>query len=133
VKPEGLNNWERAFTDLLDGDGGAMIRWWHRNPVARPWSVNVLLPDGRGFYPDFVVGVDGRRTLDGVLLADPKWAFDRTSEAPKAGATHPAYGRVLVLYRENDARWLTVRYDAARDRALPDREFRLSDAAGFGA
>ena len=41
------------------------------------------------------------------------------------------YGSVLVLYREQDARWLTVRYDAERDRARTDREFFLSDAAGF--
>ena len=28
--------------------------------------------DGRHFYPDFVIGVEGRKTEDGVLLADPK-------------------------------------------------------------
>jgi hypothetical protein len=44
---------------------------------------------------------------------------------------HPAYDRVLVPCRDNDARWLTVRYDAARDRAVPDREFRLLDAVHF--
>jgi superfamily II DNA or RNA helicase len=131
VRPDGLNNWERSFAELLDGDRFDVVRWWHRNPVGRPWSVNVLLPDGRGFYPDFVVGMNGRPTENGVLLADPKWGFDRQAEAPKSAVVHPTYGRVLVLYRENDARWLTVRYDTARDRAVPDREFRLVDAVGF--
>jgi len=93
---------------------------------------NVPLPDGRGFYPDFVVGIHGRKTEDGALLADPKWGYDRTEEAPKAGAMHPAFGSVLVLFRDQDARWLTVRYDAEKDRAYTGPEFLLSDAAGFG-
>lgn len=131
VYPEGLNTWEQAFAKWLDGDTLGIVQWWHRNLPRLPWSVNVPLPDGRGFFPDFVVGINGRKTEDGALLADPKWGFDRMEEAPKAGARHPAYGSVLVLYRERDARWLTVRYDAERDRAYTDREFFLSDATGF--
>lgn len=132
IQPEGLNTWERAFIELLDGDRTERVRWWHRNPVDRPWSVNVLLPNGRGFYPDFVVSLEGRPTEDGVLLADPKWGYDRESEAPKASVVHPAYGQVLVLFRDNEARWMTVRYDSARDRAVPDREFRLVEAVAHG-
>jgi len=64
-------------------------------------------------------------------LADPKWAFDRQEEAPKAGAHHPSYGNVLVLCRDQDVRWMTVHYDAERDIARIDREFFLSDASGF--
>ena len=120
-----------AFAAWLDGDTLGIVRWWHRNLPRLPWSVNVPLPDGLGFFPDFVVGINGRKTEDGALLADPKWGFDRMEEAPKAGVKHPAYGSVLVLYRERDVRWLTVRYDAERDRARTDREFLLSDAAGF--
>jgi len=131
VYPEGLNTWEQAFATWLDGDTLGIVQWWHRNLPRLPWSVNVPLPDGRGFFPDFVVGINGRKTEDGALLADPKWGFDRTEEAPKAGARHPVYGSVLVLYRERDARWLTVRYDAKHDRACTDREFFLSDAVGF--
>ena len=120
-----------AFAKWLDGDTLGIVRWWHRNLPRLPWSVNVPLPDGRGFFPDFVVGINGRKTEDGALLADPKWGFDRMEEAPKAEVKHPAYGSVLVLYRERDFRWLTVRYDAERDRASTDRQFFLSDAAGF--
>ena len=131
IYPEGLNTWERAFAKWLDGDTLGIVRWWHRNLPRLPWSVNVPLPDGRGFFPDFVVGINGRKTEENALLADPKWGFDRMEEAPKAGVRHPAYGTVLVLYREHDARWLTVRYDAELERARTDREFLLSDAAGF--
>lgn len=132
VYPDGLNSWEDAFAKWLDGDTLGVVEWWHRNPSKQPWSVNVPLPDGRGFFPDFVVGISGRRTENGALLADPKWGFDRMAEAPKAGAHHPAYGHVLVLYRDRDARWLTVQYDAERERAYTENQFLLSDAAGYG-
>lgn len=131
IFPEALNTWEQAFAKWLDSDTLGIVRWWHRNLPRLPWSVNVPLPDGRGFFPDFVVGINGRKTEEGALLTDPKWGFDRMDEAPKAGTRHPAYGSVLVLFREQDARWMTVRYDAERDRARVDREFFLSDAAGF--
>ncbi|MEI8121455.1 MAG: DEAD/DEAH box helicase family protein [bacterium] len=131
VYPERLNGWERAFAQWLDGDTLGVVCWWHRNPQQQPWSVNVPRPDGRGFFPDFVVGINGRKTEEGALLADPKWAFDRHDEAPKAGAHHPSYGNVLVLCRDQDIRWMTVRYDVERDIARIDREFFLSDAAGF--
>ena len=49
----------------------------------QPWSVNVLMPDGRGFYPDFIIGIDGRKTEDRALLADPKLNFQRDDELPK--------------------------------------------------
>ena len=131
ILPAEMNSWERGFADLLDAGGGGVVRWWHRNLPGKTWSVNVLLPDGRGFYPDFVVGIEGRVTASGVLLADPKWGFDRAAEAPKAAARHQVYGRVLVLYREGEARWMVVRYDEVQRRATLDREFRFSDAAGF--
>ena len=131
VHPEAMNSWEQSFADLLDTDGAGIVRWWHRNLPGKSWSVNVLLADGRGFYPDFVVGIEGRATENGVLLADPKWGFDRAAEAPKAAARHQAYGRVLVLHREGEALWMVVRYDELQRRALLDSEFRLSDAVGF--
>lgn len=131
VYPDKLNTWEMAFAKWLDGDTLGVVRWWHRNLPHQPWSVNVPLPDGRGFFPDFVVGINGRQTEDGGLLADPKWGFDRQDEAPKSGAHHPSYGNVLVLSRDRDIRWLTVRYDAEHDRAYVDREFHLSDAVNY--
>jgi hypothetical protein len=38
------------------------------------------------FFPDFVIGIDGRRCEDGGLLADPKFAFETTQELPKTHA-----------------------------------------------
>jgi superfamily II DNA or RNA helicase len=131
VIPAGLNLWEESFVRLLDTDPNRQVRWWHRNLPRKPWSVNVLLPNGRGFFPDFVIGIEGRKTEGGILLADPKWGYERLEEVPKTQAVHGVYGRVLVLSRRGDAQWQVVRYDEATRRPVLDRPFRLADAAGF--
>lgn len=131
VIPDGLNTRERAFVDLLDRDPNGIVMWWHRNEPHKPWSVNVLMPDGRGFFPDFVVGIDGRKTEDGVLLADPKLNFQRDDEVQKLLAEHRYYGSVLILCRDGTGRWMTVEYDEKNHRPRAVREFRISDAVGF--
>lgn len=88
------------------------------------------MPDGRGFYPDFVIGVEGRKTEDNVLLADPKLNYQRDDEAPKVLAKHQVYGRVLILFRDG-ARWMTVGWDDKTHKPCIVNEFRLSNAAGF--
>ena len=130
VMPAGLNTWERPFAELLDRDANNIVTWWHRNEPRQPWSVNVLMPDGRGFYPDFVIGIAGRRTEEGALLADPKLNFQRDDEAPKVLAEHRSYGRVMILFLDG-IRWMTVGYDDKAKKPVIAREFRLSDAAGF--
>jgi len=130
VLPAGLNTWERPFAELLDRDALNIVKWWHRNEPRKQWSVNVLMPDGRGFYPDFVIGIAGRKTDGNALLADPKFYFQRDDEAEKVLAEHRLYGRVMILYRE-EVRWMTVGYDERRQKPVPMREFHLSDAAGF--
>jgi hypothetical protein len=92
--------------------------------------VQVVLADGHGFFPDFVIGLDGRNTELGVLLADPKERFETAEELPKTYAKHPVYGRALILSRKG-AQWMTVRYDAAQKRAVLDKEFVLSDAVVY--
>ena len=131
VMPTGLNTWEQPFAELLDRDTGKTVRWWHRNLPHKPWSVQVVLDTGKPFFPDFVIGVEGRRTEDGGLLADPKFAFEIAQEKPKTYAEHPIYGRVLILSLQGGAQWMTVRFDPARQKAVLDREFNITDAPGY--
>ncbi len=131
VMPPGLNSWEQPFADLLDRDSQQIVRWWHRNPPQKPWSVHVVLDNGKGFFPDFVIGVEGRHTEDGGLLADPKFFFEIAQEKPKSYAQHPVYGHVLILSLQGGAQWMTVRYDEVRQKPVLDREFRLADAPGY--
>jgi hypothetical protein len=131
VMPPGMNGWEREFAELLDRDPHQLVEWWHRNPSDKPWSVNVLMSNGKGFYPDFLIGIHGRETEDGTLLADPKERFETTREAPKVLAEHQVYGKVLILAKDG-ARWMTVGFDETRNKPVLAEEFRLLDTHGFG-
>lgn len=92
--------------------------------------MNVLMTNGKGFFPDFVVGIEGRKTDGGILLADPKERFETAREAPKVLAEHKIYGKVLILAKDG-ARWMTVEYDQKAKKPVTNREFRLSDTPGF--
>jgi superfamily II DNA or RNA helicase len=131
VMPPTLNSWEKPFAEMLDQDAQNIVRWWHRNLPHKPWSVQVVLESGKGFFPDFVIGIEGRKTEDAGLLADPKFFFEITDEKPKTYSAHPIYGRVLILSLQGGGQWMTVRYDEQRQKAVLDTEFRLSDAAGY--
>lgn len=131
VIPSGLNGWETDLVRRMDQDNGGTILWWHRNLPHKPWAVSVLLPSGRPFFPDFVVGVRHRPTMDNVLLTDPKYAFANDDEAPKASARHPDYGRVLILHFENSRDWKVVQPGAQNGRPKLGEPFRFADLAGW--
>ena len=132
IMPADLNSWEQHFAQILDHDPSGAVTWWHRNQPHKPWAVNVLLPDGRGFFPDFLVGVKDRKTPDGVLLAEPKFHFERRDEVPKADVAHASYGKVLVLHREGGVEWRVVRLDTNRQRPILGDKLRIADLAGWG-
>jgi hypothetical protein len=132
IMPADLNSWEQHFAQVLDHDQSGAVTWWHRNQPHKPWAVNVLLPDGRGFFPDFLVGVKDRKTPDGVLLAEPKFHFERRDEVPKADVAHASYGKVLVLHREGGVEWRVVRLDAKSQRPSLGDKLRIADLAGWG-
>jgi superfamily II DNA or RNA helicase len=120
VHPPDLNNWEKEFAEKLDSDTHGIVLWWHRNPSRKPYSVSVMLPSGAGFYPDFIVGVNGRDTSDHALLADTKHAFDTYAETPKSDAHHDAYGKVLILHKDGTQRWMTVGYREGDPKPILD-------------
>ena len=131
VLPVELNTWERGFADFLDRDMTSTVLWWQRNLPHKPWSVRVLLADGRGFFPDFVVGIKDRPKENGVLLADTKYAFELRKELPKILAEHAAYGRVLILHRGPDNQWSVVRFHPESGHATLGDHFGIADAAGY--
>ena len=126
VIPAGLNRWERNFAQLLDNDLNGVVQWWHRNERQQDWSINVIRPDGKGYYPDFVVAVKGRRKEDGIALVETKAQIEDTEAEMKVAAEHRCYGRPLMLHWENEQRWMTVRFDSAKGRPTVDRVFDLS-------
>jgi hypothetical protein len=91
--------------------------------------VRVLLDNGRGFFPDFILGVNGRPTTDHALLADTKFAFELRKELPKLLAEHKDYGPALILSLENNRWFLAGKDDSGRP--MLTEEFRVVNAAGY--
>jgi len=130
VYPAGMNSWERLFADFLESDMSGKLLWWHRNLPNKDWSVRLLLTSGKGFFPDFIIGIKDRPKPENALLVDTKYAFDTAREAPKILADHDEYGRVLIVHKTGEKRWAKVRFDENAKPALGD-EFRVVDAPGF--
>lgn len=126
VMPADLNSWERDFAQTLDNDLTGTVKWWHRNPPLKPYSVRIVLPDGSAFFPDFVIGVKDRNRQDNILLAETKEAINRPKSILEAVGEHKKYGRALMVYWEERRRWMTVRYDEATDKNIVDSVFRLN-------
>jgi hypothetical protein len=126
-----FNDWERRFATDLDADHTGTVLWWHRNPPRKSYSINVLMDNGRGFFPDFIVGIRDRRRTDHGLLADTKFAWESSMEYPKLLAEHEAYGKALILTRDsNSPSWQIVGLDTS-GRPKMERPFRITEATRY--
>lgn len=127
--PPDLNSDERAFAQILDTDTDVV--WWHRNASQKPSSVVLYSWSGGlyGFYPDFVVAVEGRSTGDGIALAETKGPQLLQWEKAKAGARHHRYGRVFMVGRQTQAGdfmfWKLENDELAMDGAFEVQRMRL--------
>lgn len=108
VFPPDLNPDERAIAEKLDGD--AQVRWWHRNPSKTGVGL-YRWDEGEGFYPDFVVCVEGR-SGEGIALLEIKGEqlWGKESEVDKSHAVHTDYGAVLMAgHKRNDPNFVFLR------------------------
>ncbi len=129
VFPPDLNHSEREFASMLDT--ADEVLWWHRNPVRKPDSVALYgWSDGIGFFPDFVVGVAGRKEGEGAALTELKGPHLLEVERKKAGAVHPVYGRVFMVGREEMdgpfRLWKLASGDLVDDGPFEPRRLRYS-------
>lgn len=132
VFPVGLNNWERAFAAMLDDDVTNTVLWWHRNEPRKPESVSICAPGTRfNYYPDFVVGVRGRGTDDGVLLVETKHQTNSEDSMAKARAEHARYGRVMMLTRTEAGQWWIVQYDHDREQVVRSHTFSVDRMVSY--
>jgi superfamily II DNA or RNA helicase len=127
VFPSDLNNHELAFAQLLDGDMSETVEWWHRNEPNKHHSVGLVMPDGKGYFPDFMVQVKGRSKGSGILMIEVKGEFLMNSgnTPDKVLASHQLYRQPLMVMLEKSGRWMTLRLNEKTDKLEPDAVFRL--------
>ena len=133
VYPPGMNTWEKGFAEMMDADTDGIVRWWHRNPVKRPWSANAFVPGFGEYFPDFVVGVDGRAG-DGILLVETKRDIndERGEAAAKTRTKHPRYGRIMMLWLDQDSKkWHLVEPNENGDNNKTTPDFHLRMMRGY--
>ncbi|TAJ76779.1 MAG: DNA/RNA helicase [Gallionellaceae bacterium] len=130
--PPDLNRDEIAFAERLDSDLSGTVEWWHRNEPRKPWSISLILPNGSQYFPDFVVKVNGRSLGDGLLLVETKGdhLLNSGDTLDKVLASHQLYKRPVMLMREDNGRFMTVRQDA-NGKNSPDQIFRLDLMVGY--
>jgi hypothetical protein len=133
VFPPDLNNHELAFAQLLDADMSDTVEWWHRNEPGKPHSVGLVMPDGKGYFPDFMVKVKGRGKGGGILMIEVKGEFLMNSgnTPDKAQASHGFYRHPLMVMLEKSGRWMTLRFNEKIDKLEPDAVFRLDALAEY--
>jgi hypothetical protein len=96
IFPPDLSAEELRFAQILDTSSD--VGWWHRNPVRQPESVALYRwSNGVGFFPDFLVAVQGRKAADGMALVEFKGPQLQQYDKEKAGAVHTHYGRVFMV------------------------------------
>jgi hypothetical protein len=132
VFPE-LNKEELAFAQMLDADMSETVEWWHRNEPCKPHSICLVMPDGKGYFPDFMVKVKGRSKGDGILMIEVKGEFlmNSSNTPDKAQASHSLYRHPLMVMLEKSGRWMTLRFNEKTDKLEPDAVFRLDALAEY--
>jgi len=136
VFPHRLNKEEQDFAELLDGDKTGTVKWWMRNPENETWATRLILPSGHRFFPDFVVGVSGRTTLDTIALVEIKddgetgrLQSDRNVE--KIRVQHREYRNVFWTYR-SDGTWIRARYAEGLHRIVDQDRFDIKELVYLG-
>jgi hypothetical protein len=90
-----------------------------------PTSIqHFILSNGEGFYPDFVIGVTGRNTTDGIILVDTKGQINEGKAVLEAASEHPDYGRAMLTFWQNEVTWKVVEHKAALGRNVIDIDFQ---------
>jgi superfamily II DNA or RNA helicase len=115
VFPHDLNREERAFAEMLDTDDTGTVIWWLRNLENARWAVTIVLPNGKRHFPDFVIGVDGRKTQDHIALVETKddgetGRLFSKANTDKVRSDHSRYGSALMVYRDGEKNWTRVEY-----------------------
>lgn len=127
-----FNRPERAFAEMLDNDDTGRIKWWLRNPESEKWATRLILPTGKRFFPDLVVGVSGRRTRDNIALVEIKddgetGRLHSDSNAIKIRSEHSEYKKVFWSFREAERVFLKAVWNQSYNRIFSAGPFEIED------
>jgi type III restriction enzyme len=123
-----MNDWEYRFAQKVDEDPTGTVLWWIRNVENARWACRIVRPSGKFFFPDFLIGVAGRKKLDNVALAEVKERIESEDSLEKIRVDHKDYGSALmVTWDEDDKKWYVVGYNAAVDKNQLVKEFDVQD------
>lgn len=126
------NRPERAFAEMLDHDETGTIKWWLRNAESTKWATRLILPTGKRFFPDFVVGITGRRTPDSIALVEIKddgetGRLQSDSNALKIRSEHQDYKKVFWSFRENDGIFVKAVWNETHNRIFGNGPYEIAD------
>jgi len=101
---------EITFAKALDR--AAFVKWWHRNPDRKPYSVRLVRGEHKHyFHPDFLVMLEHFRG-DAPLIRLIETKESTKDAANKSRRFNPFYGRVLFL-TENKRELFCVNEDGS--------------------
>lgn len=131
IFPDNMNQEEEQFAKLLDSDKTGTVLWWLRNTENARWATRMVLPSGKNFFPDFVVGIAGRATPYTIALVEIKDDGDTgrlhsDRNLDKIRIQHREYKNVFWTYRMDD-KWVRARYDDGLHRILPKGRFLIEE------
>jgi superfamily II DNA or RNA helicase len=131
VYPHKMNKEERAFAELLDRDNTGVVKWWLRNPENETWATRLVLPSGKRFFPDFVVGVAGRTSRDEIALIEIKddgstGRLQSDNNLEKIRVQHREYKNVFWSYRSGRD-WVRAEYEGSLHRIVERKRFEIEE------
>ena len=127
-----FNEPELAFAQMLDRDDSGIVKWWLRNPENERWATRLVLSTGKRFFPDFVVGIDGRRTPDSIALVEIKddgetGRLQSDSNTIKIRSAHQEYKSVFWTFKETDGVFLKAIWNQTHKRIFASGPFEIQD------
>lgn len=133
VFPTNMNDNERRFAEFLDSDESGQVKWWLRLQENANWAVTLVLPTGKRFFPDFAVGVAGRRSHDAIALIETKddgvtGRLHSDNNREKIVASHLEYRNVRWTY-QGERGWTELHYNGAIDQIQALRPFSIDRLA----
>ena len=112
-----------------DRDGGVVAAQHRKLPL----GCNHRSAKWQRHYPDFVIGVNGRKSLDRIGLAEVKddaetGRLNSTGNTDKVRTEHSQYGSAIMVTRDpRNKEWYRVECFPDVRRHQPSAQFKISD------